>query len=46
MVRTNSVKLNVIDAITYRQKLPAGSSGIVIIRKAKSRQASLFDEIL
>ncbi len=33
MVRTNSVKLTVIDAIAYRQKLPAGASGIVIIRK-------------
>ncbi|MBP5666282.1 MAG: hypothetical protein J6X87_08380 [Clostridia bacterium] len=33
MVRTNSVKLTVIDAIAYRQKLPAGGSGIVIIRK-------------
>ena len=33
MVRTNVVPLSVIKAIAYRQKLPAGGSGIVIIRE-------------
>lgn len=33
MIRTNVVKLSVIKGIAYRQKLPAGGSGIVIIRE-------------
>jgi hypothetical protein len=33
MIRTNVVSLSVINAIAYRQKLPAGGSGIVIIRE-------------
>ena len=32
MVRTNTVKLTVIDAAAYRQKLPSGGSGIVILK--------------
>ena len=33
MVRTNVVTLSVIKGIAYRQKLPAGGSGIVILRE-------------
>lgn len=33
MVRTNVVTLSVIKGIAYRQKLPSGGSGIVIIRE-------------
>ncbi len=33
MIRTNAVKLSVIKAIAYRQKLLSGGSGIVIIRE-------------
>lgn len=33
MIRTSSVRLTVIDAEAYRQKLTSGGSGIVIIRK-------------
>lgn len=33
MVRTNVVTLSVIKAIAYRQKLPAGGSGIIILRE-------------
>ena len=33
MVRTNVVKLSVIKGIAYRQKLPSGGSGIVILRE-------------
>lgn len=33
MIRTNVVSLSVIKAIAYRQKLPAGGSGIVILRE-------------
>lgn len=32
MIRTSIVTLNVVPAIAYRQKLPAGGSGIVILR--------------
>lgn len=32
MIRTNSVKLSVIPALAYRQKLTAGGSSIVILR--------------
>ena len=33
MIRTTVVSLTVIKAVAYRQKLPAGGSGIVIIRE-------------
>lgn len=33
MIRTNTVKLSVINAVAYRQKLPSGGSAVVIIRK-------------
>ncbi len=33
MVRTDVVTLSVIEGIAYRQKLPAGGSGIVILRE-------------
>ncbi|MBO4888148.1 MAG: hypothetical protein J5589_07545 [Firmicutes bacterium] len=33
MIRTNTVTLSVIQGIAYRQKLPAGGSGIVIYRE-------------
>ena len=32
MIRTNVVKLSSVPAVAYRQKLPAGGSGIVIVR--------------
>ena len=37
MIRTNVVKLTVIPAIAYRQKLPSGGSGIVILRAESSQ---------
>lgn len=37
MIRTDSVKLTVIDAEAYRQKLTSGGSGIMIIRKDASQ---------
>ena len=33
MVRTNVVALNSVPGVAYRQKLPAGGSGIVILRE-------------
>ena len=33
MIRTNTVSLSLIQAVAYRQKLPSGCSGIVIIRE-------------
>ncbi len=33
MVRTNVVRLSVVPGVAYRQKLPAGGSGIVILRE-------------
>lgn len=33
MIRTNTVSLSLIQAVAYRQKLPSGGSGIVIIRE-------------
>ena len=33
MIRTNTVQLTAINGIAYRQKLPAGGSGIVIMRE-------------
>ncbi len=37
MIRTNVVKLSVIPAVAYRQKLTSGGSGIVIMRPDKSQ---------
>lgn len=37
MIRTETVMLTVIPATAYRQKLPAGGSGIVILRKGSSQ---------
>ena len=33
MIRTETVTLTIIPAVAYRQKLTAGGSGIVILRK-------------
>ncbi|MBR0159587.1 MAG: hypothetical protein IJM24_11000 [Clostridia bacterium] len=33
MIRTNIVKLSVIDAVAYRQRLKKGGAGIVVIRE-------------
>ena len=37
MIRTNVVRLSVIPAIAFRQKLPSGGSGIVILREEASQ---------
>ena len=37
MIRTNIVKLSVINGVAYRQKLTAGGSGIVIIREGTAQ---------
>ena len=37
MIRTETVSLTTIPAVAYRQKLPAGGSGIVILRKDKEQ---------
>ena len=37
MIRTNVVKLSVIKAVAYRQKLMKGGSGIVIIREGEAQ---------
>lgn len=37
MIRTTVVNLSVINAVAYRQKLPAGGSGIVILREDASQ---------
>ena len=33
MIRTNIVKLSVIDAVAYRQRLKKDGAGIVVIRR-------------
>lgn len=37
MIRTNTVSLSLIEAVAYRQKLPSGGSGIVIVREDGSQ---------
>ena len=37
MIRTETVTLTVIPAVAYRQKLPAGGSGIVIVRNDREQ---------
>ena len=37
MIRTNTVQLTVIPGVAYRQKLPSGGSGIVLLRSEASQ---------
>ena len=37
MIRTETVSLKTIPAVAYRQKIPAGGSGIVILRRDKDQ---------